>query len=98
MGLARAFLAGGAGAVLASQWPVGPGTAELMGAFYRGLASGEEPGAAGGRTGELGGGGVDGGVALVRVDQHDPGREDGRGRAGSSANNPHSPSPPPIAE
>jgi len=46
MGLARAFLAGGAGAVLASQWPVGPGTAELMGAFYRGLASGEEPGAA----------------------------------------------------
>ena len=46
MGLARAFLAGGAGAVLASQWPIGPSSAELMGAFYRRLASGDEPAAA----------------------------------------------------
>jgi CHAT domain-containing protein len=43
MGLARAFLAGGAGAVLASHWPVGPSGADLMGGFYRGLSSGNDP-------------------------------------------------------
>jgi CHAT domain-containing protein/tetratricopeptide (TPR) repeat protein len=42
MGLARAFLAGGSAAVIASRWPVGPATAELMGGFYRRLARGED--------------------------------------------------------
>ena len=42
MGLARAFLASGSTAVVASRWPVGPATAELMGGFYRRLAKGEE--------------------------------------------------------
>lgn len=40
MGLARAFLAAGAEAVVATQWPVGPATAGLMGEFHRGLARG----------------------------------------------------------
>jgi CHAT domain-containing protein len=46
MGLARAFLASGAGAVVATQWPVGPAAADLMGEFYRRLASGAQPAAA----------------------------------------------------
>jgi CHAT domain-containing protein len=43
MGLARAFLAGGAHAVVGTQWPIGPATAELMAAFYRRLATGAAP-------------------------------------------------------
>lgn len=43
MGLARAFLASGAHAVVGTQWPVGPTTAELMKQFYRRLANGEAP-------------------------------------------------------
>jgi CHAT domain-containing protein len=46
MGLARAFLSSGASAVVATQWPIGAATAELMGAFHRRLASGETPSAA----------------------------------------------------
>jgi len=46
MGLARAFLAGGAQAVVATQWPIGPASADLMGEFHRALAGGHEPGAA----------------------------------------------------
>jgi CHAT domain-containing protein len=46
MGLARAFLAGGAHAVVATQWPIGPASADLMGEFHRALAGGNEPGAA----------------------------------------------------
>jgi CHAT domain-containing protein len=46
MGLARAFLAGGAQAVVATQWPIGPASADLMGEFHRALAGGNEPGAA----------------------------------------------------
>jgi len=46
MGLARAFLAGGAGAVVATQWPVGDGSADVMDAFYRRLAAGSPPDAA----------------------------------------------------
>ncbi|MBI3983020.1 MAG: CHAT domain-containing protein [Gemmatimonadetes bacterium] len=46
MGLARAFLASGAAAVVATQWPVGPSAAELMGEFYRRLAAGDAPPAA----------------------------------------------------
>ena len=42
MGLARAFLASGSAAVVASRWPVGPATAELMGGFYRRLGKGED--------------------------------------------------------
>jgi CHAT domain-containing protein len=41
MGLARAFLASGAEAVVGTQWPVGPSMAELMGEFYRRLGKGE---------------------------------------------------------
>lgn len=40
MGIARAFLAGGAESVVATQWPVGAVTAELMGEFHSRLASG----------------------------------------------------------
>jgi len=43
MGLARAFLAGGGGSVVATQWPVGPSAADLMGEFYRRLAAGTPP-------------------------------------------------------
>lgn len=46
MGLARAFLVGGAQAVVATQWPIGPASAELMGEFHRALAGGHEPAAA----------------------------------------------------
>jgi len=46
MSLARAFLAGGAGAVVASHWPVGPGVAGLMEPFYQRLAGGDDPVAA----------------------------------------------------
>jgi CHAT domain-containing protein len=43
MGIARAFLAGGARAVVATQWPVGAETATLMREFYAHLARGEAP-------------------------------------------------------
>jgi len=43
MGLARAFLGGGAEAVVATQWPVGPESASLMAEFHRGLAAGRDP-------------------------------------------------------
>ncbi|MGH7753126.1 MAG: CHAT domain-containing protein, partial [Gemmatimonadales bacterium] len=43
MGLARAFLASGVGSVVATQWPVGPSAADLMGEFYRRLAMGTPP-------------------------------------------------------
>ena len=43
MGLARAFLASGAHAVVGTLWPVGPQTAELMAAFYGRLANGGAP-------------------------------------------------------
>jgi CHAT domain-containing protein len=46
MGLARAFLAGGAEAVVATQWPVGPDAAKLMGEFHRALAGGAAPASA----------------------------------------------------
>jgi CHAT domain-containing protein len=46
MGLARAFLAGGAGTVVATQWSVGPSAADLMGEFYGELAAGSAPDAA----------------------------------------------------
>jgi CHAT domain-containing protein len=46
MSLTRAFLGSGAHAVVATQWPVGPATVPLMTEFYRGLARGEDPGAA----------------------------------------------------
>ncbi|HEY6116706.1 MAG TPA: CHAT domain-containing protein, partial [Candidatus Dormibacteraeota bacterium] len=46
MGLARAFLSGGAGQVVATEWPVGAATAELMREFHRRLAKGDEPGTA----------------------------------------------------
>jgi CHAT domain-containing protein len=43
MGLTRAFLATGAAAVVATQWPVGEASADLMTGFYRSLASGRSP-------------------------------------------------------
>ncbi len=43
MGLARAFLVAGAHDVVATRWPVGPATADLMGEFYRRLAAGARP-------------------------------------------------------
>jgi CHAT domain-containing protein len=46
VGLARAFLAGGAGTVVATQWPVGVPSADLIGAFYRQLVAGDTPAAA----------------------------------------------------
>ena len=46
MGIARAFLAGGAHAVVATQWPIGAETAVLMREFYTRLARGESPAAA----------------------------------------------------
>lgn len=39
MGLSRAFLASGAQNVIATNWPIGAATAELMGALYTGLAA-----------------------------------------------------------
>ncbi|MFW6039900.1 MAG: CHAT domain-containing protein, partial [Gemmatimonadota bacterium] len=39
-------LAAGARTVVASHWPVGPATAELMDGFYRALAAGNRPAAA----------------------------------------------------
>ncbi len=46
MGLARAFLAGGARAVVATQWPVGDASADVMDTFYTRLAAGSTPDAA----------------------------------------------------
>ena len=46
MGLARAFLETGAGTVVATEWPVGSASADLMGEFYRRLTSGASPAAA----------------------------------------------------
>jgi len=43
MGLARAFLESGSGAVIATQWPVGATSADLMGGFYHELAAGAPP-------------------------------------------------------
>jgi CHAT domain-containing protein len=43
MSLTRAFLATGATAVVATQWPVGAATADLMTGFYRSLAAGADP-------------------------------------------------------
>lgn len=40
LGLARAFLAAGAGSVVATRWPVGDASGRLMGTFYRNLAAG----------------------------------------------------------
>jgi CHAT domain-containing protein/tetratricopeptide (TPR) repeat protein len=42
MGIARAFLAGGAESVVATQWPIGAGTAELMREFHSRLATGAD--------------------------------------------------------
>jgi len=41
LGLARAFVMAGAGAVVATRWPVGDVAADVMGAFYRDLAAGQ---------------------------------------------------------
>ena len=46
MGIARAFLASGARAVVGTQWPIGAETAVLMREFYTRLARGETPAAA----------------------------------------------------
>jgi CHAT domain-containing protein len=46
MGIARAFLASGARAVVGTQWPIGAETAVLMREFYARLARGEPPAAA----------------------------------------------------
>lgn len=46
MGIARAFLASGARAVVGTQWPIGAETAVLMREFYTRLARGEAPAAA----------------------------------------------------
>ncbi len=46
MGLGRAFLAAGAESVVATLWPVGAASAELMGEFHSRLASGMSPAAA----------------------------------------------------
>ncbi len=46
VGLARAFLVGGARQVVASQWPVDSSAAALMGVFYEQLAKGHSPSAA----------------------------------------------------
>lgn len=43
LGLARAFLAAGAGAVLATHWPIGARAADLMGTFYEAITEGSEP-------------------------------------------------------
>jgi CHAT domain-containing protein len=46
MGLARAFLVAGAGAVIATHWPIGPSAATLMGEFHKSLARGASVGSA----------------------------------------------------
>jgi CHAT domain-containing protein len=46
MSLGRAFLVGGAEGVIGTLWPVGAASADLMGAFYARLATGETPAAA----------------------------------------------------
>lgn len=46
LSLSRAFLRAGASGTVATLWPVGPATADLMGAFYQELARGESPAAA----------------------------------------------------
>lgn len=46
MSLARGFVLAGAHGVVATRWPVGPATAELMGQFYAALAAGVRPSAA----------------------------------------------------
>lgn len=43
LSLSRAFLRAGARATVATLWPVGPSTADLMSEFYRGLAGGIPP-------------------------------------------------------
>ena len=43
MGRARAFLVGGAHAVVGSQWPEGLATIEMLTRFYRRFANGEAP-------------------------------------------------------
>jgi CHAT domain-containing protein len=40
LSLSRAFLRAGASGTVATLWPVGPGTAELMTTFYQGLSHG----------------------------------------------------------
>lgn len=46
IGLARAFIEGGAPTVVATGWPIGPSAADLMGQFYRYLAAGAAPASA----------------------------------------------------
>ncbi|HEY7686753.1 MAG TPA: CHAT domain-containing protein [Gemmatimonadales bacterium] len=46
LSLSRAFLRAGASGTVATLWPVGPATTDLMGAFYSALARGEAPAAA----------------------------------------------------
>jgi CHAT domain-containing protein len=46
LSLSRAFLRAGASGTVAALWPVGPATADLMGAFYPALARGAAPAAA----------------------------------------------------
>ena len=46
IGLAHAFIGSGAAAVVATLWPVGESTAELLDVFYRELARGRAPSAA----------------------------------------------------
>ena len=46
MGLGRAFITAGAVGVVATQWPIGPSSAELMGEFHRKLAAGLDAAAA----------------------------------------------------
>ncbi len=43
LGLSRAFLAAGARAVVATHWPVGPASADIMTRLHQGLARGAEP-------------------------------------------------------
>ena len=43
MSLSRAFLRAGAGGTVATLWPVGPATPDLMAAFYGALAEGATP-------------------------------------------------------
>ena len=43
LSLSRAFLRAGASGTVATLWPVGPATADLMGAFYPALARGAAP-------------------------------------------------------
>jgi CHAT domain-containing protein len=43
LSLSRAFLRAGASGTVATLWPAGPATADLMGAFYPALARGETP-------------------------------------------------------